>query len=785
MGRALAETDLTQKDGIYSFRVRPGGVYELRIALQFGTGANSDPLSITDLAIAFHDREGCLVDPHLIADQPLVSNLDPVRIETLPPCEITDQIMAGALASRLFIAPPDAVEMRLGPIPNQTSVLRIEVNPLDFNWASETVQTQMTQNFARQMAQRCALLQKMLAGADGKSPAETLMRDTPPLQLASIFARFKPGGDWTTAPTKEDLQIALDDYRRRMTRLRAQTDRLMKVGYIGSDRGYERLDAMTELYRLRRSKSAEQLSLLDLDLIVIETGMPTGPDDPDREWLLDLSSLDGDLPEAGAELLDLAQSRDIPVHLWVTVPPDHAPVWRGLASRVTRIIAEGPPKAWDGIWDKIATDVQIVPHATNPAACSVASIHDRRPDLMLMPATCDIFQSPELADLMSADSVCDTLLSEFRYRFNGPALSLRLNQQPRTVLRDHTRSHERLFLQSATLVLLPAQSLRPDEDLINIAMDAIASGAIPILFGTPRGDDPLLQSLDRVFNITDLVELQALYRIRWLHERRWRGLMRYVMDKHVWRSEHRAAVLGRDPYPDGFDTPKISAVMITRRPHLLKDCLESFRKQSWPNKELVLVLNTGVVPADLPALRDNEHVMALPVAANIGECLNRAIGFSTGRYWAKMDDDDFYSRTYLEETVNYYRSAQADSVGRHSSFYYFSGPDETHFRTKFPTGSLQLVSRGGHVSGASLSGDRKWLDQPFSFQDRNAADSNWVQRLMVGKYHTFCADSVSLVVFRDRDETAHTWQMTRSAITMRQFAKFCDSTIYDRLEQDA
>ncbi len=781
----MADIDLESEDRMYTHPVKAGGVYELRIVLQADTGAQTDPqtdpLGITPLALEFRDREGGFLDPHLIADQPLVPDLDPLEIETLPPCDIDDRVMAGALASRFFIAPPDAAEMRLGPVPEGISVRRLEINALNLNWARPYLQKQITQNVDRQLEQRAALLQAAVSGADGTSPAEQLLRDAPPRQLATIFARFTPGGDWDSAPTDADLEVAVEDYQRRMSRLRAQTDRLLKVGFIGSDRGYERLDGMSELYRLRQSKAEEQLALLDLDLVVIETGLPTGPDDPDRDWSLTFSSLDGRLPDDGAALLDLAQSHDIPVHLWVTVPVESAQNWRGLAARAARVIAEGTPDAWDGVWDGIARETHIVPQATNPAACSIGSLHDRQPDLMLVPVASDIFQFPELASFIAENSVHQTLLTEFRYQFNAASLNLRLDGRYRPILKDHTRSQERLLLQSATMMLLPADSLRTDTELAAMAMDAIVSGAVPVMFGTPRSENPLLQSLDRVFDITDLIEIQALYREPWLLDRRKRQLMRYVMANHVWKAPHRAALLGIDPYSDTFDTPRISSVLITRRLNLLNDCLESFRKQSWPNKELVLVLNTGFVPDDLPELRENEHVMALPVAANIGECLNRAIEFSTGRYWAKMDDDDFYSRTYLEETINYYHSAQADSVGRNSTFFYFSGWDETHARLKTGMKSLQLL-KAGHVSGASLSGDRRWLDLPFSFKDRNAADSNWVAKLINGKYHVLCGDSTSLIVFRAKDESTHTWQMSRSTATMNRFSRFCDGTIYDRVE---
>jgi hypothetical protein len=372
------------------------------------------------------------------------------------------------------------------------------------------------------------------------------------------------------------------------------------------------------------------------------------------------------------------------------------------------------------------------------------------------------------------------MLTDFRYRVSNAALSLQLGHVHRITTRDHTRAEQRLMLQSARLVLLPADSLLTDACLLDIALDAIVSGAIPVMFGTPRGAHSLLHALDRVHSAADLVALQARYRTAWLAERRSRRLMCDVMRDHILTAAHRTALLGMDPFEAAFDTPPISTVLISKRPHLLAQCLAAFRRQSWANKELVLILNTGALPGDMPDLAPNEHVMSLPVTANIGECLNRAIAFSTGRYWAKMDDDDTYADTYLEETVHAYRASQADVVGRASVLFYFQRHDETHsrFSPAPPTREL-LTSR--YVSGATLSGDTRWLDLPFSPRDRNSMDTHWLHAVMSGGHRVLCADMTSLIVFRSSKDSDHTWQLTRSAATMRNFTCLAHGDVKDRM----
>src|SRR5699024_168949 len=105
--------------------------------------------------------------------------------------------------------------------------------------------------------------------------------------------------------------------------------------------------------------------------------------------------------------------------------------------------------------------------------------------------------------------------------------------------------------------------------------------------------------------------------ITWVFQRRLRALFQQVLRDHTHLAPHRAALLGLDPMGDGFDTPRISAVLVTRRPHLVRNCIETFRNQSWPETELILIFNTGILPDDLPELRANEHVFALPPSCNL------------------------------------------------------------------------------------------------------------------------------------------------------------------------
>ena len=736
------------------FHTVPGRVYELRLLLQRRPRDKRGPeLSGCEASLVFRNAEDMVLDPSLVCDQPLVPGLDPADIEVLPPCELTDEIVAGGLASRFLIAPPDATRLEVTIPAKGVQCHRAELIPLNVLWATSEG-TRVRAEVQAACRNRRTLLERHLHLTADSAVTLDRMCQVPLTQIDQIIARFAPSGNWQPVLTALADPDDREDFRVRMDRLRAQAVRLPRVGFIGSERGHERLFGMSEVFWLREADHADQLALLDLDLVVIETVPSSGAGAEDTQWHLAFSSLDGDLPARGAALLEAAKAQKIPVHLWVTAPSASARLWRGCAAAVARVIAEGEEEDWSDLGRRPRT----IPRATEPVACSMASLRQRDPDRMLIPVASDVFQYPDFAELVPKPMPFKPLMAEFRYRFARHALDERLDNHYIPGVGEHNRTHQRALLQAAGMVLLPAQSLRSDQELATIAMDAIMSGAIPVLFGTPRSDMSLLNQLDRVYNASDLMELQALYRVHWLRERCWRGLMRFVMRNHRWRSAHRKVLLRHDPFPPGFDTPPISAVLVTKRPHLLRECFRTFRRQSWPNKELILVLNMDKLPDDMPKLRKNEHVFALPEATNIGECLNRGIEQSTGRYWAKMDDDDFYSSTYLEETIYYYKASQADLAGRQSVYFYFSGEKQTKFRPAIYDRCFKLLT-SGHLAGATLSADKFNVGKGFSTKDRNSADSNWIGGLIRDGFRAFSADATSLIVYRSSDQGQHTWKI--------------------------
>ena len=178
---------------------------------------------------------------------------------------------------------------------------------------------------------------------------------------------------------------------------------------------------------------------------------------------------------------------------------------------------------------------------------------------------------------------------------------------------------------------------------------------------------------------------------------------RYVHENHTYR--HRMNEVFRRVGLESLVTkrPSVSVLMPTMRPENVVQCLDNFKKQTYPEKELILILNNAEF--DLESIREqtegvpNVQVLHVEGPTTLGDCLNRGVSASSGDYVAKMDDDDYYGEHYLSDSVLAASFSDAEVVGKGSFFMYFEDTDTTalaevareHTFTHFVTGGTMFI----------------------------------------------------------------------------------------------
>ena len=178
---------------------------------------------------------------------------------------------------------------------------------------------------------------------------------------------------------------------------------------------------------------------------------------------------------------------------------------------------------------------------------------------------------------------------------------------------------------------------------------------------------------------------------------------RHVHENHTYR--HRMDELFRRVGLESLvsEQPSVSVLMPTMRPQKVSRCLDNFNKQAYPNKELILILNNAEF--DLDAIRrhtdliPNVRVLHVEGRTTLGDCLNRGVEAASGKYIAKMDDDDHYGENYLSDSVLAASFSDAEVVGKGSFFMYFEEANATalsevareHTFTHFVTGGTLFI----------------------------------------------------------------------------------------------
>ncbi len=243
---------------------------------------------------------------------------------------------------------------------------------------------------------------------------------------------------------------------------------------------------------------------------------------------------------------------------------------------------------------------------------------------------------------------------------------------------------------------------------------------------------------------------------------------------------HRAAALealvghprtgrqGRTGAP--FDR-SVSAVISTNRAHELDTIADNMARQSAlaaGDLQVVLVLH-GIdvsVPEVEARFRDQgiEQLVVVPAdqALTLGACLNLGIDASDGAHVAKIDDDNFYGRHYLDDLVDAIDFSGAGIAGKWAHYTWLRSTGAVILR--FPRSEHRyerLVQGGSILMRGDVARELRFSDLP------RAVDTDLLNRAQAAGVRTYSADRFNYVSIRGTDRHAHTWALEDAAFMNR------------------
>jgi hypothetical protein len=221
--------------------------------------------------------------------------------------------------------------------------------------------------------------------------------------------------------------------------------------------------------------------------------------------------------------------------------------------------------------------------------------------------------------------------------------------------------------------------------------------------------------------------------------------------------------------------PRVAAILVTMRPQLVATCIDRYRREQYPEKELVIVLHGDSNAAEIRALAGQDtsiRVMTMGREHSLGACLNYAIDSSDAPYWSKFDDDDYYGPSYLQDVMSARRWVDFDIAGKPPMFSYLQRDDALYWDPAWAEQGCVLHSaEEPHrvlVAGATLTGRREVLDDvAFSGHRRGGADSDFLRRSLLAGHDVLGLDGFGFVRFRSDRDGFHTHQVSDAEVKSR------------------
>lgn len=156
------------------------------------------------------------------------------------------------------------------------------------------------------------------------------------------------------------------------------------------------------------------------------------------------------------------------------------------------------------------------------------------------------------------------------------------------------------------------------------------------------------------------------------------------------------------------DTPMVSCIMPTaNRRHFILNAIENYRKQDYPNTELIIIDDgdesvKGLIPDD-PSIK---YYYTQPLGT-LGHKRNIACSKASGEYIVHWDDDDWYAEDWISYQVKAMVESGADICGI-NQVQFFSPASNKYWMTH------NYNSKSPWLTGASLIYRKDyWRQHPF------------------------------------------------------------------------
>ena len=470
------------------------------------------------------------------------------------------------------------------------------------------------------------------------------------------------------------------------------------------------------------------------------------------------------------EIIALAQKLSIPAVFWITKGHEYHEHYKKFARYFDYVFCADPREA--EILQTEGVNGEVLLPCVQPALYNPFRIHEHYNSFnlgVLFDGWVDLDRIGDQLEVLNKVKPYGLSIIESRYQVFKNRLDL-LPEYIESFLGCVSRQSRILALKYAMAYITFDQTLSTQTTQQWMTLEALAS-RLPVVYHGSLSEDDMRKGLvidcpQEMEFLVEFVRFQEdeLYRQRVAHLG-WRNACLHHTFAH--RVQKICKKIGIQH--DWEEFPKASMITPTFRRDMLPRCLETFERQTYSNKELIVVFNGNTLPPlkELGEVEQRNDIKMINVPGDIfaGACLNYGHLHAQGEYYFRIDDDDHYGPNYILDMILHARSIDADLFGKPPAPIVFEGDNTVYARTAISPLNIvpqELLSDGRVWLGGNSIAGSKYFFKENHYQDGmyGAADSALMYSLNPDDTNVFAImDDLNLVAERKIDQTSHTWKI--------------------------
>ncbi|MDQ1912296.1 glycosyltransferase [Paenibacillus sp. GD4] len=200
----------------------------------------------------------------------------------------------------------------------------------------------------------------------------------------------------------------------------------------------------------------------------------------------------------------------------------------------------------------------------------------------------------------------------------------------------------------------------------------------------------------------------------------------------------------------------LTVIVCTMRPSFIDNVFDNYLRQTWEEKELMIILNRDNM--DITEWRERAKgnpdivVYQLPQEYTLGKCLNWGIARANYPIIAKFDDDDYYGPDYLKESMHAMKKKKAPIIGKTTCYLYFEAEKALMLYRKGMENQYRPKIKGGTL----LFKKSVWEKVKFPEKRVAGSDARWLLNCNKAGFKVYSVSKNNYVCIRREDISTHT-----------------------------